>query len=162
MIKNADINDITIIEDILLDAVMWMKKSNLENMWNEINTKWDYLSKDYNIEDFYISYHNQIPVACMAITDIDKKYWPDTEKGECYYLHKLAVKRLFAGCGYSKELIEFAKKLVISNNFKSLMLDCNYNRTKLRKVYENEGFVVVGKKSIEGKCDMALYRWRRE
>lgn len=101
MIKQANECDIPIIEEILLDAVNWMSKSGLQNKWNESNIKWSGLSRSYKISDFYISYQNALPTACMALTDYDPTYWPDMPKGESLYLHKLAVKRLFAGKGFS-------------------------------------------------------------
>ena len=71
MIKQADKNDIPAIEEILLDAVMWMKKNELGNLWNEDSIKWHSLSKDYQISDFYIDYQNGVPAGCIAITDYD-------------------------------------------------------------------------------------------
>lgn len=157
MIRQANINDIHIIEDILLDAVIYLKKAGLENQWNETNIKWEYLSKDYKIESFYIAYENNKPAGCMALTDSDTKYWPEIEKGQSLYLHKLAVKREAAGKGYSKKLITFAKDLALSRGVDVIRLDCNYHRTKLREFYENEGFIFVSKKYIKKNYDMALY-----
>lgn len=160
MIRQANINDIQIIEDILLDAVIYLKNAGLENQWNETNIKWKCLSKDYKIEDFYIAYDNDEPVGCMALTDYDFKYWPEVEKGRSFYLHKLAVKREFAGKGHSKELISFAKYLALSNKVNAIRLDCNYHRKKLREIYENGGFVFVSKKCIKVNNDMALYAYK--
>lgn len=84
-------------EDILLDAVLWMRKNQLQNKWTEDNIKWNSLSKSYKISDFYIDYENGMPAGCMAITDIDSKYWPQIPQGQSLYIHKLAVKRRFAG-----------------------------------------------------------------
>ena len=39
MIKQADENDIPVIEEILLDAVNWLSKSGMQNTWNESNVK---------------------------------------------------------------------------------------------------------------------------
>lgn len=159
MIRQASNNDIPFIEDILLDAVTFLRKAGLENQWNEINIKWDSLSKDYKIDDFYIDYEDNIPVACMALTDYDKKYWPEIAKGKSIYLHKLAVKREFAGRGYSKDLINFAKDLSHEKGINSIRLDCNFYREKLRSVYENEGFVFVRKHGEGFNTKMALYLW---
>ena len=63
MIKQANENDIQTIEEILLDAVMWMKKSKLQNQWNEDSIKWYSLSREYQINDFYIDYQNGMPAA---------------------------------------------------------------------------------------------------
>lgn len=82
MIKQAGENDIVIIEKILLDSVIWMKKNKLQNQWDEESIKWNSLSKDYKINDFYIDYQNRVSVACIAITDLDTKYWPEIQKGK--------------------------------------------------------------------------------
>lgn len=159
MIKQADENDILTVEEILIDAVIWMKKNKLQNQWNEDTIKWNSLSKDYQINDFYIDYQNGVPAACIAITDLDLKYWSEIPQGKPLYIHKLAVKREFAGKGISKELINFAKKLSLKNGINSLRLDCNLQRNKLRKLYENEGFIYVGSKNSENNYTMALYVW---
>lgn len=157
MVKQAGRYDIPIIEEILLDAVGWLSKSGLQNQWNESNVKWSVLSKSYKINDFYISYQNGLPTACMALTDYDPTYWPNVPKGESLYLHKVAVKRAFAGKGSSKELIDFAKKLALNNCIYTIRLNCNQHRNKLREVYEKEGFICVEEKTFFEKYDTALY-----
>ncbi|RII33471.1 N-acetyltransferase [Clostridium chromiireducens] len=159
MIKQADENDILTVEGILLDAVIWMKKNKLQNQWNEDSIKWNYLSKYYQVNDFYINYQNGVPAACIAITDLDLKYWSEIPQGKSLYIHKLAVKREFAGKGISEELINFAKKLSLKNGINSLRLDCNLQRNKLRMLYENEGFIYAGMKNSENNYKMALYVW---
>ncbi|MVX67457.1 GNAT family N-acetyltransferase [Clostridium chromiireducens] len=159
MINQADENDILTIEGILLDAVIWMKKNKLQNQWNEDSIKWNYLSKYYQVSDFYINYQNGVPAACIAITDLDLKYWSEIPQGKSLYIHKLAVKREFAGKGISKELIDFAKKLSLKNSINSLRLDCNLQRNELRMLYENEGFIYAGRKNSESNYEMALYVW---
>lgn len=161
MIEQADKNDIAIIEEILLDALTWMKENDLQNQWSEEGIKWSNLSKDYKITDFYIDYQNGVPAGCMAITDLDLKHWFDIPKGRSLYIHKLAVKRDFAGIGISKELINFAKDLSIKSGINSLRLDCNLQRKKLRMLYENEGFIYSGKKNSSNNYDMALYVWHK-
>lgn len=157
MVKQANECDIPIIEEILLDAVNWMSINGLQNQWNESNVKWSNLSKSFKISDFYISYQNGLPTACIALTDCDPTYWPNILKGKSLYLHKVAVKRKFAGKGFSKELIDFAKNMAINNNINAIRLNCNQHRNKLRAVYENEGFICVEEKTFFEKYDTALY-----
>ena len=159
MIKQANEQDKSIIEDILLDAVSFLNKSCIPNQWNETNIKWDNLAKDYEIDDFYIAYYNEIPAGCMALTDYDEKYWPEIKKGQSFYLHKLAIKRKFAGKGFSKELIDFAKELTREKGVHSLRLDVNYYRDKLRAIYEKEGFRFVRAKIVGQNKKMALYEY---
>jgi ribosomal protein L19 len=67
----------------------------------------------------------------MAITDLDTKYWLEIPKENSLYIHKLAVKRVIAGKGVSKELINFAQNLSLKNGINLLRLDCNLQRNKL-------------------------------
>ena len=161
MIKQANENDILTIEEILLDAVMWMKKNKMQNQWDENSIKWDILSIDYQLNNFYIDYENGIPAACIAITDLDQKYWPEIPQGESLYIHKLAVKRVFSGKGISKELINYVKTLLLKNAVDSLRLDCDLQRKKLRMLYESEGFMYAATKKLGSNYDMALYIWHR-
>jgi GNAT superfamily N-acetyltransferase len=157
MVKQAKEQDIPIIEEILTDAVHWMIKSGLQNQWNESNVKWSDLSKSYEISNFYIAYLNGLPAACMALTDYDPAYWPNILQGESFFLHKLAVRRSFAGKGLSKELIEYAKDLANHYHMSAVRLNCNQHRSKLRAAYENEGFRCVEEKTFLGNHDTALY-----
>lgn len=159
MIKQADENDIPAIEQILSDAVLWMRKNQLQNQWTEESIKWSSLSKDYRIDDFYIDLENGIPAGCMAVTDLDLKYWPQIPCGQSLYIHKLAVKRMFAGKGISRKLIDSDKNLALTNSIDSLRLDCNLQRRKLMTLYENEGFKSVGSKNLGNDCCMELYVW---
>ena len=161
MIKQADENDILTIEEILLDAVLWMKKSKMQNQWNEDSIKWNFLSSDYQINNFYIDYQNGMPAACIAITDLDQKYWSEILPGKSLYIHKLAVKRAFSGKDISKELINYVKTLLLKNAVDSLRLDCDLQRKKLRMLYESEGFMYEATKKSENNYDMALYIWNR-
>lgn len=161
MIKQAEENDVFTIERILMNAVIWMKENKLHNQWNEDSIKRDSLSKDYQINDFYIYYQNGVPAACIAITDLDLKYWSEIPKGKSLYMHKLAVKREFASKGISKELIYFAKNLSRKKGVNSLRLDCNFQKNKLRMLYESEGFIYVGRNISENNDDMALYVWNK-
>jgi GNAT superfamily N-acetyltransferase len=157
MIKQANENDIPVIEEILLDAVNWLTKNGIQNTWNASNIKWTNLSNSFKINNFYIAYQNEFPAACMALTDFDPIFWPNIPKGEALYLHKVAVKREFARKGFTKELIDFAKNLAESHCINTIHLNCNRHRDKLRKVYENQGFICVEEKTFFENHDTALY-----
>lgn len=159
MIKNAEQKDIHVIEDILIDAVNWMNSNNIPNMWTEENVKWDILSKSYDISNFYIYYINRQPAGCMALTNEDKKYWKSDRQGESLYLHKLAVKQNYRGMSISSELINYAKQMAISSGIKSIKLDCNADRLKLMKLYENNGFDFVNTFYMNDSYKMARYIW---
>lgn len=158
IIRRATDSDIQDIEEILIDVVKWMKKNHISNMWTEESVKWSRLNKEYSIKDFYVGIINNELVACMALTDIDRKYWKDSFVGDALYMHKLAVKRKYAGFGISNELIQYAINIAVEKNVKSIRLDCNAEREKLRAIYEKMGFQFVKIFDKKAEYKMALYQ----
>lgn len=157
MIRKATNKDIVYIEEILQDVVLWMHDNGIGNLWNKDNIKWNHLSRMYEIGDFYIAFYKDMPVACMAITDYDSNYWNEIPKGESLYIHKLAVKRMYAGMGISTKLIDFSKNLAYRRKIETIRLDCNKQRTKLCKLYENNGFRYEKEKFVAKNYLIALY-----
>ncbi|MEK7451230.1 MAG: GNAT family N-acetyltransferase, partial [Patescibacteria group bacterium] len=60
------------------------------------------------------------------------------------YVHYLCVHRDFAGTGLPKLMIDFAAQKALENNIKLLRVDTNASMMKLRKIYEELGFTLVG------------------
>lgn len=155
-IRRASVNDIPVIEDILLDVVNWLDSTG-NSLWTQEQVSWQRLSRHYSAENFYIAYLDGEAVGCMALVDYDPAFWPDIKKGESLYIHKLAVKRSGAGKGVSNYLIHFAKKECRNRNIKYIRLDCHQFRDKVRKLYENEGFICVDERCLWGKYHTAFY-----
>lgn len=156
MIKQAIDEDIPVIEKILLGAVEWMDKSGL-HQWEADQVRWNVISKYFVASDFYIAYEDGNPAACIAIVDYDPNFWENIPKGESLYIHKVAVVRDYAGKGYSKKLIDFAKEKARSLGIKTIRLDCHRSRAKVRAIYEREGFVCVEEKTLFGRYETAFY-----
>ena len=67
----------------------------------------------------------------------DPLFWPDYPAGEAGYLHKLAVRRAYAGMGLPAALIAHAAELACAQGREILRLDCHPD---LARVYEGLGF----------------------
>ena len=155
-IRPASPADIPTIEAILLDAVHWIDSIGL-HQWNAENVRWGKLSQFYAIGDFHIAYHDGIPAACAAIIDYDPAFWPNIPRGESLFLHKVAVKREYAGMGFSTQVIDYAKEKAREMGIKTLRLDCHYDRAKVRSLYEQHGFVCVDEQMLFGSYHTAFY-----
>lgn len=158
MMKRATQEDVHTIEGILGDAVKWMNQNNIPNLWNETNILWDNLEKSYQISDFYIAYLNEKPVGCVAVTDIDTTYWHNIECGKSLYLHKLAIKNEARGNRLSSQMIDHVKNIARSRGINEIRLDCNADRAKLRKIYEDQGFKLVKEIVNDEGYRLALYK----
>ena len=70
----------------------------------------------------------------------DPHFWPDRPAGEALYLHKLAVRRAYAGRGVPAALIDHAAGLARAQGRRLLRLDCD---PPLARFYQGLGFRAV-------------------
>jgi len=78
--------------------------------------------------------------ACCLLSYEDKPFWPDIPAGSSGFLHKIAVRRKFAGQGLAARIIEHAEQACLARGVTMLRLDTDLHRPKLRRLYENLGF----------------------
>ena len=101
--------------------------------------------------------------ACGLLSFEDRLFWPDVPAGGSGFLHKLAVRRRFAGTGVASQLVAYAEELCRGRGVYMLRLDTDLHRPKLCAVYEGLGFRRVGVRTMRlpqeglGQCDVALY-----
>ncbi|MCL2060297.1 MAG: GNAT family N-acetyltransferase [Oscillospiraceae bacterium] len=159
IIKQAQENDIPVIENIMFDVVDFLDSIG-QSLWQREWVTWQGLSKNFQINDFYIAYIDNNPVGCMALIDNDPAFWADIEKGKSLFIHKLAVKRCGAKMGVSEALINFAKTQAIRLNINEVRLDTHQFREKVRAIYDRLGFICVEEKCLFGKYHTAFYVWK--
>lgn len=156
IIKQAQENDIPILEGILLDTVNWLNEMK-QPLWDTEEVAWDTLCKAYKIGDFYIAYSDDKPSGCMALIDYDPFFWPDVKKGDSLFIHKLAVIKSARKTGVADAFINFFKEQGTIRGVKTLRLDTHALRPRLRAFYERHGFVFVKAKVYNGDRHTAFY-----
>jgi ribosomal protein S18 acetylase RimI-like enzyme len=77
----------------------------------------------------------------------DRVCWPDREIGEAGYIHKLAVKRNYAGQGMGNLIVGWVEQDLRVRHRKFLRLDCA-PRNALMSFYEKMGFRRVDERTI--------------
>ena len=155
-IIQAQDDDIIIVENILLDAVNWLNEMG-QPLWGENEVRWDALSINYRIDDFFVAYIDGNPAGCMALVDYDPFFWPDVKRGESMFIHKLAVTKAARKSGAADALMDFFKRQGAERGVKTLRLDTHALRPKLRAFYERHGFVHVGTKIYKNGFHTAFY-----
>jgi GNAT superfamily N-acetyltransferase len=70
----------------------------------------------------------------------DEEFWPDDPGDHAAYVHRLAVRRNFAGGAVSAALLAWALERTRALHRRVLRLDCDADRPGLRAVYERFGF----------------------
>jgi GNAT superfamily N-acetyltransferase len=85
-------------------------------------------------------------------------FWPDMISGTSAYLHRLAIRRAFAGKGVSQMLLTAGLEKARSLSRSYLRLDCASDREKLRQLYEAYGFVFHSYRQV-GSSTYARYEF---
>jgi GNAT superfamily N-acetyltransferase len=84
----------------------------------------------------------------VRLQPTDPEFWPDVDDTQCLFLHRLAVRRRFSGGLVSHALLSFALDLTRRHGRRTLCLDCEASRPRLRAVYERFGFVHVDDRQV--------------
>ena len=144
---------------IMREAAFWLAGKG-EPLWNpEEFTENSFNSPPGN---FYVAWQGNESIGAFLLNfDVDFIWQGYTEPSG--YVHKLSVRRKFAGKGYSQMLLEYAADICREkSDIEYLRLDCDLHRKKLCSLYENFGFQLVKIKSFNtekyGKVDCALYQ----
>ena len=70
----------------------------------------------------------------------DPVFWPGMSDDNAAYVHRLAVRRRYAGSGLSTELLRWAADRTHGLGRRFLRLDFEASRPRLREIYERFGF----------------------
>jgi GNAT superfamily N-acetyltransferase len=111
--------------------------------------------------DFRVLRVGSEPAAAMILVWRDETFWPGVAEGDSGFIHKLCVRRAFAGQGLSARMVEAAAAECRARRAGFLRLDTDVRRPPLCRLYEGMGFVRVGRRAVGGK-DYALYERKVE
>ena len=144
------VQDVELAISVMRNAGEWLLESgkNPSKWWQPQNMNREFLLQHANPEEFYARLVDRKP-AVAAIFQFDQRNqdWTSVDKNQpqkALYIHWLCVYRGFAGKGLPKIMIDFAVKKALENNIKLLRADTNANMMKLRKIYKELGFTLVG------------------
>ena len=138
-IRQAMPGDAGIVADILKEAALWLEQSGMP-LWRE--NELDAASVGIHIAEelYFIAESEGDPAGTLRFQLEDSVVWPDAKAHEAAYVHRLAVRRRFAGTGLSSILLDWAVERTRGLGRQYLRLDCDAARPRLRSIYERFGF----------------------
>lgn len=95
-------------------------------------------------ENFVVGKVNGTPACAMTLTWYDPEYWPKAIPNEAGYIHKVCVRRKFAGMNLPAKMCEYASQLCRERKINYLRLDTYSHSNHLRGMYRKLGFAEVG------------------
>ncbi|MBA4104604.1 MAG: N-acetyltransferase [Pirellula sp.] len=110
-------------------------------LWRENELSASHIVADIDAGEFFLAERGGKAAGVVKFQLEDELFWPDVPANESVFLHRLAVRREFAGGDVSNALIEWAVERARSLNRRFVRLDCDAARAKLKALYEGFGFV---------------------
>ncbi|HWB58851.1 MAG TPA: GNAT family N-acetyltransferase [Chthoniobacteraceae bacterium] len=142
-IRQANAADATCIVDILREAALWLEGQGIP-MWAEGEIMpqriIDDVSRSVEGGTFYLAELDGESAGVFRLQLEDERFWPDVPAGESVFVHRLAVRRKFAGRGISTAILDWVAQRGREMGRKYLRLDCEASRPRLRAIYERFGF----------------------
>ena len=138
-IRPAARADADSVSEVLLGAAKWLEDMGAP-MW-----KGDELQPENTLADigeglFFVAARDEVVLGVVKFQLEDELFWPDLPAAEAAFVHRLAVRREFAGTGVSSSLLAWAEARARSIGRGFLRLDCEAGRPRLRAFYERFGF----------------------
>jgi GNAT superfamily N-acetyltransferase len=139
LIRQATPHDTETISSILSEAAQWLAQSGTP-MWKGDELSPERLAADVANGLFYFAECDGEIAGTIKFQLEDALFWPDVSQAESAFVHRLAVRRRFAGGGVSSAMLRWAVERARALGRRYLRLDCEASRARLRKVYEQFGF----------------------
>ncbi len=143
---------------VMKEAALWLSGRGMP-LWTQ--EELDRLPGEHPADAFLVLYDDRRAAAAALLTFRDPLLWPDAPDGTSGFLHKLSVRRAYAGRGLALRLLTDAARVCEQEGMRYLRLDCDAKRTKLRALYLSAGFAFAGEKQAHtqthGTVTAALY-----
>lgn len=151
--------EVDLAVEVMQEVARWCIESG-NPMWSLEELTREKLLRHPPAEDsFLVAWSGGTPAASMILQWHDPQFWPSVKENESGFIHKLCVRRGFAGKGLSTKMVEHAVRECSRRGIGYLRLDTDVTKPKLCGLYERMGFVRAGRKLMDGR-DYALYELR--
>ena len=156
-IRQAIPQDIDAVAEILWEAARWLKEQGMP-MWRQDELLPSHIVADVDSGQFFLAECDGVPAGAIRFQLEDRLFWPDLPQDDSAFVHRLAVRRRFAGGEVSSALFLWAIARTHTLGRRFLRLDCEVSRARLRAVYERIGFRFHSNKQV-GPYFVARYEY---
>ena len=159
-VRQATADDAAAVKSVLDEAAEWATaKSDGVPMWELNELALEFVHGEIARGLFFLALADDVPAGTVRFQLDDELFWPDLPgPDDSAFVHRLAVRRRFAGAGVSTALLQFAVARARTLGKRHLRLDCDAHRDRLRAMYERFGFRVHSYRQV-GPYYVARYEY---
>jgi GNAT superfamily N-acetyltransferase len=147
-IRQATARDLDEVAGILREAARWLEERGMA-MWRQDELASSRIAEDVRSGLFFLAECDGEAAGTIKYQLEDKLFWPDLPQDDSAFVHRLAVKRRYAGGEVSSALLLWAIARTDALGRRYLRLDCEVLRPRLRALYERMGFRFHSDRQVE-------------
>jgi GNAT superfamily N-acetyltransferase len=145
-----------LVSSLLVEAATWAAVEGGAPFWPLEQLSADAIIADVVTQRFVLAIADNDAVGTARLTREDPECWPDAVPGVAAYVHRIAIRRSWAGCGLPAMILAWCQRQAQELGCDYLRLDCDASRPKLCKLYEGLGFRFHSDRSV-GRYTVARY-----
>ena len=142
---------------VMREVALWGRRKGYRVWPEEWLTPEELLTEDVLPENFCIGTVEGETACAFLLQWKDSEYWPDAPAFEAAYLHKLCVRRAFAGMGTTRLVVDAVRAKCREREIRYIRLDTALDEQAVRKIYLKTGFKIVDIIDYPNGRSMALY-----
>ena len=100
-VRQATLEDLSIVSSILNEAALWLEQQNMA-LWGEDEVSPQVLRPDIQSGLFYMAFCENSAAGVVKFQTEDPIFWSDIPHQDSAFIHRLAVRRSFAGGLFSR------------------------------------------------------------
>lgn len=158
VVREARSDECEAVVSVLREAAAWLADKG-EPLWQEDELAHSDIAADVEAGLYRLAEVDGEVAGVMRLQTDDPLFWPEDSGDEALYLHRLAVRRRYAGGAVSNALLRRAVREAKALGRKYVRLDTVADRPKLRAVYERFGFILHSYRQV-GPYYVARYQFQ--
>jgi ribosomal protein S18 acetylase RimI-like enzyme len=149
-IEQAQPSDLDTVLDILEEVAGWLTSRGIDQWQPGVfrRIRRQSIADQVSRGEVYLARRDGQPVGTLTLQWADKMFWGNVPD-DAGYIHRLAIRRAYAGMELGCHLLRWAERKVASAGKDYLRLDCMAENQALRQYYEQAGFTSRGE--IQGQ-----------
>jgi GNAT superfamily N-acetyltransferase len=156
VVRPARASETLIVSSILQEAAEWLCQRG-DPLWSASELAPEAVGGDVDAGFYLLAFADAEAGGTARLTPEDPAFWPDAIPGEAAYIHRLAVRRAYAGGILSRVIVSWACHRAKNLGYAYLRLDCDAGRPRLCKLYDDMGFTFHSRRVV-GPYTVARYQ----
>lgn len=156
-IRQAQMDNVDDVSGALMEVAAWLEQSGM-TLWRDNELLPEKIREEVEAGLFYVAELQGEIAGVIRFQLEDETVWPGSHADNAAYIHRLAVRRKFAGGQVSIGLLNWAVERTRLLGRQYLRLDTEAGRPRVRAIYENFGFQLHSEIQI-GPYYVAKYQY---